>query len=598
MCRFLGLGWRSSWIGLFCIAALLLSHPAHAGQPAIYVDPALACAGRTPCFATIQEGVRNAMPGALVNVFPADYAESVDIGLMGDAIGGPLDDLTLRTVNGAAIPTPGTASIMPASGAGIFNSVAPFTGDLSIDGFTIQSPDDSGIEVAIEGTVNLSHLVCDGNQEFGFVADLRSGDVNVTDSSFSNNESAGLQFATANNVNFERVTANGNGDDGAAFVATGNVRVSESTFNENKDDNGLVFVTDGDVDFERVTASSNVEFGANFVAGGNVRIYESHFDDSKDQIGLAFVSEGDVSLEEVTALRNAESGATFVLQGNLYIGHASFNDNQSGDGLLFQGAVDVTFERVNADRNADNGARFLASGNVSISHSSFSENKGGTGLSIINAVNVTLEQVVADGNRDDGAALVLAGGGSMRVADSSFSDNTNGTGLTIVGGARLEVARIVASRNGDDGLVDVGVENATIVGSRFEDNAGDGVILVPSTSSGEFVLRCNDIAGNARGLVVAGNVAVLAENNYWGSPSGPTHPSNPAGTGDSIVDGANGGAGTVDFIPFLIRSAAESGQCATDPVPALDTTALAVLLFALFLLPARRLARARLARPS
>jgi hypothetical protein len=126
----------------------------------------------------------------------------------------------------------------------------------------------------------------------------------------------------------------------------------------------------------------------------------------------------------------------------------------------------------------------------------------------------------------------------------------------------------------------------------------DGVQLTPRDPQGEFLLRCNDIAGNERGLVVNALATVLAELNYWGSPTGPTHPSNPLGTGDSVVDGANGGAGTVDFVPFLTKSAAESGQCATAPVPVLDTTALAVLLLALLLLPARQLARSRAKRRS
>jgi len=61
----------------------------------------------------------------------------------------------------------------------------------------------------------------------------------------------------------------------------------------------------------------------------------------------------------------------------------------------------------------------------------------------------------------------------------------------------------------------------------------------------------NCIQGNSiAGLEVAsgGHTGTLnAENNWWGSPNGPTNPNNPGGTGDKIIDPD----GVVDFIPFL-----------------------------------------------
>jgi pimeloyl-ACP methyl ester carboxylesterase len=45
-------------------------------------------------------------------------------------------------------------------------------------------------------------------------------------------------------------------------------------------------------------------------------------------------------------------------------------------------------------------------------------------------------------------------------------------------------------------------------------------------------------------LFASTSVPVLAANNYWGSPTGPTHPSNPGGTGDRVSD-------NVSFTPWL-----------------------------------------------
>ena len=48
-----------------------------------------------------------------------------------------------------------------------------------------------------------------------------------------------------------------------------------------------------------------------------------------------------------------------------------------------------------------------------------------------------------------------------------------------------------------------------------------------------------------------------AENNWWGSSTGPMNLSNPGGTGDNVIDPD----GVVDFTPWLTASA--GGACPT-----------------------------------
>ena len=74
----------------------------------------------------------------------------------------------------------------------------------------------------------------------------------------------------------------------------------------------------------------------------------------------------------------------------------------------------------------------------------------------------------------------------------------------------------------------------------------------------------NCIVGNTvAGLevTVGGHSGTLnAENNWWGSASGPTIASNPGGTGDAVVDPD----GVVDYTPFLTSTA--TTPCAPPPV--------------------------------
>lgn len=54
-----------------------------------------------------------------------------------------------------------------------------------------------------------------------------------------------------------------------------------------------------------------------------------------------------------------------------------------------------------------------------------------------------------------------------------------------------------------------------------------------------------------------------AEKNWWGSSSGPTHPSNPGGTGDAIIDPD----GVVDFMPWLLSPTGTGPSCPAPPGP-------------------------------
>ena len=73
------------------------------------------------------------------------------------------------------------------------------------------------------------------------------------------------------------------------------------------------------------------------------------------------------------------------------------------------------------------------------------------------------------------------------------------------------------------------------------------------TPNSNIAINDNIIAGNAIAGLEVGSLAysggagsLNAEQNWWGSPTGPTIASNPGGTGDKIIDPA----GVVDYTPF------------------------------------------------
>ena len=64
-------------------------------------------------------------------------------------------------------------------------------------------------------------------------------------------------------------------------------------------------------------------------------------------------------------------------------------------------------------------------------------------------------------------------------------------------------------------------------------------VWVSATASGIVLVRCNIYGNSSFGVYNAGTNAVAAGNCWWGSPTGPRHPSNPSGRGDTVSDYVN-----------------------------------------------------------
>jgi parallel beta-helix repeat protein len=71
-----------------------------------------------------------------------------------------------------------------------------------------------------------------------------------------------------------------------------------------------------------------------------------------------------------------------------------------------------------------------------------------------------------------------------------------------------------------------------------------GLLITPET----VAVEDNAVTGNADGLVFGGPGKLDATDNFWGDATGPTHPANPGGLGDTVSET---GGGTVLFNPFL-----------------------------------------------
>jgi hypothetical protein len=191
-------------------------------------------------------------------------------------------------------------------------------------------------------------------------------------------------------------------------------------------------------------------------------------------------------------------------------------------------------------------------------------NNNNTGPGAGNAIQVNfgLNNAVIDKNKFSGhinsSVLVSSGGDDQQITISN-NELVGGTPERIVFGS---------------------VDNSLITGNTsIGSTATNGTIRLFGANSG-ITITCNLLAGGQRGIrvddpfaigansnITANNnniqgnaVAGLqvdaggyspgllnAENNWWGSATGPTNPNNPGGTGDVIIDPV----GVVDFFPYL-----------------------------------------------
>jgi len=140
----------------------------------------------------------------------------------------------------------------------------------------------------------------------------------------------------------------------------------------------------------------------------------------------------------------------------------------------------------------------------------------------------------------------LTGGGSTS-ADGIFVDGSAGSVTATISD------NIMSGWNHGINLASACVASATITGNTIQNNVGtgSGVHVDSTVTSTNVHVNFNNIVGNTGtgvyGVSNGGSGILDAENNWWGSATGPTHASNPGGTGDGASD-------NVDFTPWLTTS--------------------------------------------
>jgi hypothetical protein len=226
-----------------------------------------------------------------------------------------------------------------------------------------------------------------------------------------------------------------------------------------------------------------------------------------------------------------------------------FTNNNVANGLTATGFF------VDGNRNVDKstpGARTPRfAGNL------INRNQTGTNLGSRAWGDGPIENNVFSNNLFDG----LQGGPKNSAITGNFFDRNDRHGLALTSfGNTTDPAR--------------GAQNNTITLNCFTRNgfaqAGAGIFFsatqFPGTISTNKANQ-NNIVLNLTGAQYLGTETINAENNWWRSPTGPTHPSNPGGTGDIVL--GNG----IDFDPWRMTGIAGT-PCSGGPAAILTLSPL------------------------
>ncbi|GAI87150.1 unnamed protein product, partial [marine sediment metagenome] len=222
--------------------------------------------------------------------------------------------------------------------------------------------------------------------------------------------------------------------------------------------------------------------------------------------------------------------------------------------------VEISYNTIDTTGAATMGVSVGAAGasGLTISNNTFTAEAGDGSIWGPKVVNVTVSTntFTGPGSTTSGYAVEFAGvTGTSAISGNTISGygmavaifNGEGTsGLTISGNTisgcenGIRLGQYSPTTDGD--MTTVTVTQNTLTNNTIGIRVNDGA----NVKASNFTIDDNNISGSTSyGLNNQHTTeSVTAENNWWGDASGPTHSSNPLGTGDAVSD-------NVDFMPWL-----------------------------------------------
>jgi hypothetical protein len=436
-------------------------------------------------YTTIQGAVAGETYPVIINVYPGTYSESVDLY---KASGG---NVTLRAVDSAGTPTPGTVTVN-GDGSPAIHTSSDFYGDVTIEGFIVKSSGSDGINLDVYSDVVIRDVIASGTGSDGIDIDNAGDDATI-----------------------ERCTASDNGSDGFEIEdIDGDLTIKGCVTNHNQGQ-GM----DLDEDFE-----------------GNVLIENcrAHRNGSE---GIAVDDvEGNLTISDVAANNNEDTGIDIEdVDGDVTITGCTTNyAKNDGYGIEVDGVGgNVTIGNCTAIGNGQDGVRVYGAV-VTPTGGEVEEPEPG------DAAEIDDDDRDEELEVEERAVTPLADGGSVTLTNCTTSGNQS-DGIDVHAQGHVAITNCTTEGNGATGFDIDDPGSLAITACTARDNEGSGVAVESYPT--DLVVEGNIICGNSEaGLELHSSVEVDAEGNWWGCAGGP---------GAAGCDTIDEGTGTVDFTPWI-----------------------------------------------
>jgi len=352
---------------------------------------------------------------------------------------------------------------------------------------------------------------------------------------------------------------------------------------------GIDIQVGGSITLSNATATNAPGNGFDLATAGNGSVTIEH--SSSDGAhgpgadGFDVSSGGNVTITDATATNStggAESdGFDITSTYDVIVSGAVAADNQ-GRGMFVQQLSEdaqVAVSSSSFEDNHDSGLYIAAPSSAFAGGVTASGNMGWGIVAFLSGASghFGAESVRADGNGQ--AGIFAQTPGDVVINNTHLEGNTN-DGAHVMADGRVQINRVGVIGNGEGILLTPNssggrVASSTIEGSLLKDN-GLGAELVDLSSTGLHEASGNVICGNSiAGLDLKADATLNAPGNWWGDASGPLHPNNPSATGDEAIDGANGGAGTIQFDPWITHADLQQQAGPAGPTGNLSTLSFA-----------------------
>jgi uncharacterized repeat protein (TIGR01451 family) len=158
--------------------------------------------------------------------------------------------------------------------------------------------------------------------------------------------------------------------------------------------------------------------------------------------------------------------------------------------------------------------------------------------------------ITISNNQVTASRFIIVGGTTNALIMGNSVANSSDHGIWLIGGNNnVTILRNVVTNAASNGLrvsnsFGLGPNQNLHLDSNSLTGNGFGIRVASGGLSGPIDANCNFIQGNTVGLRNDETDGVDATLNWWGNATGPTHPSNPGGSGQSVVGSA------VTLLPF------------------------------------------------